>query len=131
MSSWDFLSIGFANGKNDKLIKKLLECLDVDFDNRYPSQTGEISMVFSPDYIGNMDYYYEPIQIYCVVNKIFGPTFIYYETEDGSDTNDSYSRYEEVYDPIKKEISVGETDYCYDGNFVFGDSVYDFINVNF
>ena len=79
------------------------------------------------DYIGDLDYYYAPIQIDGIVNKIFGPTFIYYETEEGSDTNDSYSRYEEIYDPIKKEISVGETDYCYDGNLVFGDSVYDFI----
>lgn len=127
MSSWDFLSIGFTNGKKDELIKKLLECLGVDFDERYSSQTGEISSAFSPDYIGDLAYYYEPIQIYGLLNKIFGQTFLYYEAEEGNDTNDYYSRYEEIYDPINNEINVGETDYCYDGDTVFGESVYDLI----
>ena len=61
------------------------------------------------------------------VNKIYSDTTIYFESETGSDTNDSYRRYEEIYNPRDKIVYIGELDYCYDGDTVFGESVFDIL----
>lgn len=128
MGSWDYCQIGFlCIRKNKKQVKKLLECMGVDFSVVYDSEAGQINSKFYEAKMGCGHSTLEPSEIYTIVNKIFENTTILYESENGNNTGDYYSRYEKVYDPETKKVFIGEKNYCYDGDEVFGESVYEII----
>ena len=128
MGYWDYSNIGFACAKkNDKQVKNLLECMGIDFDDVHGSEAGEINSMFWKAEMGCDNSELKAEEIFAIVNKLFKDTTIFYESEEGNNTSDYYSRYEEIYDPKTNKISIGEKDYCYDGNEVFGESAYELI----
>lgn len=129
MSYWDFKNIGFiCDEENIDNVKRLLECFGVDFDNPRGSEAGKINSTFwyekgTGAYKGN----YKVSEIYSITNKLYGNTTILYEHEDGDNTSDWYTRYEEVYDSKTNVIYIGERDYYYGDRMVFGENVYSII----
>ncbi len=133
MGSWDFENIGFScNESNYNLVKRLLYCMGVffdEFENMHGSEVGGPINYKKWEY-DEIGYYlgeYEPIIIYSIVNKICNNTTIYYEHELGSNTADYYYRYEEIYNPQKNKMYIGEYDVCDDDYTVFGKNVYEII----
>ena len=128
MGYWDFSNIGFSCiRKNEKQVEKLLECMGVDFEDGHGSEAGEINSKFYGAKMGCDNTSLKPSEIYTIVNKIFENTTILYESEEGNNSSDYYSRYEEVYDPKVNKVFIGECEYCYDGDEVFGESAYEII----
>ncbi len=126
MSYWDYSQIGFSCEKNGDRVHELLECFGIDFNDYQSSKAGYIGD-FYPDDVGGYKSDLSVKEIYYIVNKVYSDTTIYYESETGSDTNDSYRRYEEIYNPKDQIVYIGELDYCYDGDKVFGESVFDIL----
>lgn len=128
MGYWDYSNIGFScTKKNAKQVKELLECMGIDFDALRGSEAGVIDSMFGDAEMGCDKSKLKAVEIYTIVNKLFKDTTILYESEEGNNTNDYYSRYEEIYDPKTNKILVGEENYCYDGDTVFGQSAYEII----
>jgi len=114
MSSWSFCNIGFScEKKSVKDVKKLLECMNIDFENAHESVDGEINdMFWNIDDKGEYKFDFEVEEIYFIVNKIYNNTIIYYEGEEGSSICDWYSRSEKIFDPKTNKIYLGKYDYC-------------------
>ena len=114
MSSWEFFNVGFICEKEDvENVKKLLECIGIDFDDVNESQDGEINEMFwnvVDKGCDNSDF--QPEEIYTIVNKVFKNTIILYEGEEGNSISDWYSRFEKIFDSKKKKILCGKYDYC-------------------
>lgn len=128
MGYWDYSNIGFSCAKkNAKQVRKLLECMGVDFVDLHGSEAGIINSKFWDAELGCDNSELKTEVIYTIVNRLFEGTTIFYESEEGNNTSDYYTRYEEIYDPKANIVFVGEKDYCYDGNEVFGQSAYDLI----
>lgn len=129
MGSWEFCNVGYScEKKNARNVKKLLECFDVDFTERYGSEAGEINyMMWNVDDMGSYTGDYNLNEIYHIVNRVFNNTKIFYEYEVGNNTSDWYHRNEEIYDPETNNIYIGETDYCYGDGEVFGSTPYELI----
>lgn len=128
MGYWEYSNIGFSCAKKDaKQVRKLLECMGIDFDDFHGSEAGVINSKFWNAELGYDNSGLKALDIYLIVNKLFKETTIFYESEEGNNTSDYYSRYEEIYDPKTNKILIGEKEYCYDGNEVFGKSAYDLI----
>ena len=114
MGSWCFSNVGFICEKeNIENVKKLLECMGIDFDKVHGSEDGEINdMFWNVVDIGRDNSDFQPEEIYTIVNKVFENTIILYESEEGNSISDWYSRFEEILDPKKNKIYCGEYDYC-------------------
>ena len=129
MGSWDTTQLGFSCDESNRYsVKKLLECLGVDFG----VQMGRYEDPFysqEPDDYGEFNGN-DLLQIFLLVNRFFDNTKIYYVHETGNTINDTSYRYEEVYDPKGYVVNKGEVDYSYDGMKVFGKSVYNVIKNN-
>lgn len=125
MGSWDFSRIGYiCKDNNQKNVKELLTCMGINFSRVRGSEIGERNLMFDDATLGLNDGALEPKVIYTIVNRLFENTYILYDSEIGNDTNDSYYRYEEIYDPEKKIVHIAEIDYSYDGYEAFGESVF-------
>ena len=114
MGSWCFSNVGFICEKeNIENVKKLLECMGIDFDKVHGTEDGEINdMFWNVVDIGRDNSDFQPEEIYTIVNKVFENTIILYESEEGNSISDWYSRFEEILDPKKNKIYCGEYDYC-------------------
>ena len=136
MSHWDYSQIGFSgNEQNEDSIMRLLECLGVDFNTHYGSEVGISRLEFNPDHIGNYDFpnygkngVFPPDEIYSIVNKLFGDTCIYYESENGNSISDSYFRVEYSYYPVEKKLYYLNVEYSFGDNTVFCEDVYDYLH---
>ncbi len=125
MSSWEYSQIGYlTTEKNDNNVKRMLECMGVDFNNRHGSEAGVINSMFYDAKMGFNNSDLEAVVIYTIINKLFGDTTIFYEYENGTSICDLYQRYEEIYSPGDNIIYVGDKDYCYDGYRVGDGTVY-------
>ena len=126
MGYWAFSNLGFICDKeNREEVKKLLECCGVNFAVQRGSETGSVNTAFlNVDCMGAYNRDFECAEIFYIANRLFNNTTILYEAEEGASDNGWYSRYEEVYDPKTARKLIGDVDYCYDGNEVFGESVY-------
>lgn len=143
MGSWDFTQLGVSTTKeNEELLKQLLECVGVNFDE-YPcsSEAGYIYEDKGFYYSLGGDFYgffydrcygyeppFTPYDVFCIANVLFPGTYVYFEHEDGNNTCDSYYREEKIYDPEEGKCFEGEYDYGYDGGgTIFGGSPYPLI----
>ena len=126
MGYWNFSNIGFSCDKQDVInVRNLIECLGVDFNTFDGSETGAVNFRFRDiNDIGSNKNTFNPEQIFAITNKIFKNVTIYYEREEGENTSDWYTRYEEIYDPKTQIIFIGEINYCYGENEVFGQNVF-------
>ena len=126
MGSWDTTQLGFSCDESYRwFVKKLLECLDVDFG----VQKGLYEDPFysmGPDDYGEF-YGSNVLQVFLLVNRFFDNTTIYYVHEIGNTINDTSYRYEEVYDPKEYVVKKGKVDYSWDGMMTFGKSVYNIL----
>ena len=126
MGSWSFQQIG-ASGKEENYpyIKQVMECFGVEFGMLHDSEAGIIDYGrFNPEIMGSNDAHVDPQTLFFFLNKLFGNTYVYYESEEGSNTSDYYYREEEIYNPRTKKMYYGTKNYCYGDNTVFGDSFY-------
>ena len=126
MASWNYVRLGASSKNNEEDIEQLLECLGVDIDNACMTETGYISNNYRPNCEGNIKK--EPnnlIEIYNLANELFDTVFIYYSWEMGSNTSDYYKRHEEIYNPITKKINIGDAEYDYGSQEIFGENVYE------
>ena len=96
MGSWCFSNVGFICEKeNIENVKKLLECMGIDFDKVHGSEDGEINdMFWNVVDIGRDNSDFQPEEIYTIVNKVFENTIILYESEEGNSISEWYSRFE-------------------------------------
>lgn len=109
-------------------MRNLLECLNNDFSCYNGSETGPVnSLLWHFKDIGDNQSEFKPEEIYFIVNKVIKGVTIFYERENGSNTSDAYYRYEALYDPRKGKKYIGEIDYCYGENEVFGQPVFSII----
>ena len=126
MASWNYTRLGASSKNNEEGIEQLLECLGVDIDNEYMTETGYISNNYRPKFEGNIDE--EPddlLEIYNLANELFDEVYIYYSWETGNNTSDYYKRHEEIYNPITKKINIGDAEYDYGSQEIFGENVYE------
>lgn len=128
MGSWSYKNLGASATKATKgYIEQTMKCLGIDMDAAlYESEAGIIDYHrFSPQLMGEATLVdVTPLELFCLLNKLFGNTYVYYEFEEGSNTSDWYYREEEIYDPTTKKIYRGLREYCYGDSTVFGKSVY-------
>ena len=114
MGSWNFSNIGFSCiNKNVERVKEVLECMGIDFDDSRDSEDGVINEMFLNIVEKGCNHSdFKPLEIYLIVNNIYNNTTIFFETEEGNNTSDWYSRHEEIYNPNTNKIMVGEYNYC-------------------
>lgn len=113
MGSWDFDSIGFICNENADLVKRLLECMGIDFSKVHGSEDGEIYNKFQEiNGKGTSDNEFTPEGIYYIANRLFENTTILFEHEEGNSVCDWYSRYEKIFNPRTNKVSLGKYDYC-------------------
>ena len=126
MSSWDFSNLGASCAEQDReYVKQLLECFGVDFGPVHESETGRISDRYLPNMEGTTERGRdEVLGLYLLANMLFSSVTVFYAEECGNNTSDYYSRWEEIYDPDTKKVTIGEARYCYGTSEIFGRSVY-------
>lgn len=116
MGSWNFTQIGMSTkNNNEALLKQLMDCLGVNFNNRLrESEGGKISFNFHYDTGGEFSGSVEDAKnIFYFVNKLFPNTYVYYEKERGNSISDDYYREEAIFDPVREKCIRGEYDYSY------------------
>ena len=97
----------------------------MDFGPVHESETGRISDRYRPNMEGTTDRGRdEVLGLYLLANTLFSGVTVFYADEFGNNTRDYYSRWEAIYDPDMKKVTIGETRYCYGTSEVFGRSVY-------
>ncbi len=125
MASWNYGRLGASSKNNEKGIEQLLKCLGVDIDNTYMTETGYISNNYRPKYQGMIESKPNNLsEIYTIANELFDTVYIYYSWEIGNNTSDYYNRHEEIYNPITKKINIGDVEYDYGSQEIFGKSIY-------
>ena len=126
MSLWNFGNLGASCNKEAKLIKEFLECVGVDFSINNESQTGFISKEYRPKFEGSIkNKVNNLLDIYNIVNDLFDDdVVIYYSWEQGNSISDYFKRHEEIYNSITKKITIGDCEYCYGTDEIFGKNIY-------
>ena len=94
MGSWDFRNIGVSiNEENKEYVKQITDCFDITFEDVHGTEAGEVHAEYRPDMIGNAESSkISPVELYYLLNKLFGKTFVYFEEEVGNNTSDYYYR---------------------------------------
>lgn len=123
MGRWDFRNIGISvSAGNLMYAKQLLECLGVDFEYVHGSEVGEICGAYNPEILGDATKVeLENIEIYYILNTLFGESYLFYEKENGTTVSDYYYREEETYDPKTGYKYTGIKEYCYGCDTALGE----------
>lgn len=125
MGSWSVGNIGFACEESiRRKVKELLECCGVNFEDKYSSEDEDMGFIPEADDFGYDCGDLDTDTIYTIVNTVFDNVKIFYVYDDGNEINDSYYGCEKTYDPKKNKVQIYEDDYSYDGDLVFGESVF-------
>ena len=133
MGSWNFKNIGISGNNNAKIyIKQIFTCFSIDCDDDiFGSEAGEISGMFNPEIIANAENaQITALELYRLLNQLFGKTSVFYEEEIGSNTSDYYYRREEIYTPATGRVTIGLRDYCYGDGTAFGRPVDDWDDIS-
>ena len=107
----EFYNVGYKTTfENKELVKQVLECLDFDFDEVSGSDDSSYFTGYEKEGSGFQNYDEE--EIFSLLNKLFGPTWVYSENETNSGHECNVDRHERILDPEKM---IAETkDYNYD-----------------
>lgn len=87
-----------------------------DYDEEYGDEFEEEFDEEEHDEVCNDD---QPIfdftldDLYCLVNRLFSPAYLYLAHEDGNNTSDDYYRHEEIYNPKTKYCTKKDRFYSY------------------
>ena len=115
MGSWSVGNIGFACEESiRRQVKELLECCGVNFEDKYSSEDEDLGFIPEADDFGRDCGDLDTDTIYTIVNTVFDNVKIFYVFDDGNEVND----------PRTNKVQIYEDDYSYDGDLVFGESVF-------
>ena len=126
MGSWSFSQIHVDAGEsNEKIIRQFMECYfseETYDEDMWGAEAGVIYPIFEclpgigfrfdrNKYDRKMQN--EAERLFYVVNRIINNTYVYFESDIGSNTSDGYDRTEIIFDPVKCIRVEGSYSFCW------------------